>query len=68
MTVAIANTPVSGIPGMRIAIWKPSGAVIVVLVAALAVVSLTERGEAATCSGTPLMLSEATLPELTDTI
>ncbi|MHA1529093.1 MAG: hypothetical protein ACTSVG_08730 [Alphaproteobacteria bacterium] len=68
MTVAIENAPVAGIPGRRIAIWKPSGAVIVVLVATLAVVSLTERGEAAACSGTPLMLSEATLPDLTDTI
>ena len=66
MTVAIENAPVSGIPGMRIAIWKPSGAMIVVLVAALAVVSLTERGEAAACSGTPLMV--ATLPDLTDTV
>ena len=68
MTVAIANAPVSGIPGKTIAFWKPSGAVIAMLVMVLGVVSLTERGEAGACDGTPLAVSEVTLPEVSDTV
>jgi hypothetical protein len=66
MTVAIENAPVAGIPRRRIAVWKPSGALVAVLVTAVAVVALTTgRGEAMACEGTPLKVAEATLPDLT---
>jgi hypothetical protein len=67
MTVAIANAPVSGIPGKTIVAWMSRSAVIAVLVTAFAVVALTERGEATTCGGTPLAVTEVILPVLTDT-
>jgi hypothetical protein len=65
MTVAIATAPVSGIPGRPTFGWKSWGTVIPLLIVALAIMALAERGEAAACDGTPLAIAELTLPDLT---
>lgn len=66
MTVATASAPISGIPGRTAAAWQSRGALIALLVTALAVTALSsERGEAMACDGAPLTVAEATLPDLT---
>ena len=65
MTVAIAITQVPGFPDRLTNLWMSRGVVITLLLTAFAVMALAERGEAATCEGTPLAIAELTLPDLT---
>ncbi len=65
MAVAIAITQAPGFPDRASNLWMSRGVVITLLLTAFAVMALTERGEAATCEGTPLAIAELTLPDLT---
>jgi hypothetical protein len=65
MTVAIATVTVFGNPDRTGNGWMSWGVLIPLLVVVLTVMALSERSEAATCGGTPLIVAEATLPVLT---